>query len=79
MNECMNIQAKVAILRQHETYCYQICFYLIQDERLSVKAAGEALLELVDDPNFFIETVEKQKMKVKQVTMRSLLKAKATA
>lgn len=73
----MDMKTKVAILRQHETYCYQICYYLIQDERLSMKAASEALLEVFCDPDFFIDTAEGQKKIVRLVAARSSLKKKA--
>ncbi|CAH0122148.1 MULTISPECIES: hypothetical protein [unclassified Paenibacillus] len=73
----MDIQTKVAILRQHEAYCYQICYYLIQNEQLSVQATREALLELAHDPAFFSDTDEEQKKKVRLVAVRLALKIKA--
>lgn len=75
----MDLEAKVAILRQHEAYCYQICYYLIQDEELSIKAAGTALLELAKDITFFTESEENQIKKVNRVTVRLSMKVKATA
>lgn len=42
MSACMDIKTKVEILRQYETYYYQISYYLIQDEELSIQAVCEA-------------------------------------
>lgn len=75
----MDLQTKVAILRQHEIYCYQICYYFIQDEQLSVQAACKALLKLAHDPDFFDASYEKQKKKVKFAAVHSTLSIKVIA
>lgn len=72
----MDIQAKAAILRQHENYCYQISYYIVQDELLSVQAACEALLDVSSNSVFFRETTEEQKKKVKQAAIHSALAVK---
>lgn len=79
MSACMDIKTKAAILRRHETYCYQICYYLIQDEELSIQAACETLLEVARDLAFFDETHVEQKKKIRLVAVRSSLKLKASA
>lgn len=70
----MDLKTKIEILRQHETYCYQICYCLIQDESCCMQAAQEALLEVAGDPTFFSDTEERQKQKVKFAAVRSTLR-----
>ncbi|MFF2090027.1 hypothetical protein [Paenibacillus sp. NPDC058174] len=75
----MDIREKAELLRQHEIFCYQISFYLVQDEQLSIKAASAALLELACDPYFLKGNAELQKGKAKQAAIRSALRVKAKA
>lgn len=42
----MHDRERIALLRQHETECYSICFYLLQDESLALRAAEAAMLKL---------------------------------
>ncbi|WP_010268299.1 hypothetical protein [Paenibacillus senegalensis] len=71
-----NLQ-KAEILRQHETYCYQVCYCLIQDEQQSFQAASRALLEVARDPVFFTDTVDGQKKKVVLAAVRCITHARS--
>lgn len=73
----MDIQERVKILKEHESYCYQVSFYLVQDEQLSIEATTTALLELAGDPDFFKGSPEEKKEIAKRVVIRSSLWAKA--
>ncbi len=75
----MNMQVKASILRQHESLCYQICYYFTQDDEISIRAACEALLEIAHNSDFFTDTHEGQKKKVMLAAIRSTLKIEATA
>jgi len=76
----VDAQAKenIVVLRQYEGYCYQVSYYLLQDAQLSNKATKAALLELYCDNDFLKGDSEVRKKKVKQVAIRSSLRAKAT-
>lgn len=69
----MNLQAKVLILRQYETYCYQVSSFIVQDEQLSIQAAQSALLKLATDSSFFVKPEYEQKRIIRKVTIRSAL------
>ncbi|WP_213531649.1 hypothetical protein [Paenibacillus cisolokensis] len=69
----MNLQAKVLILRQYETYCYQVSSFIVQDEQLSIQAAQSALLKLATDSSFFVKPEHEQKRIIQKVTIRSAL------
>lgn len=70
----MNLQTKEAILKRHETYCYQICYYFVEDEQGAFLAAREALMVLAYDSTFLDECHENQKRKVRHAAFRSSLK-----
>ncbi len=62
-------QQKIIILRQYETYCYQICHYIVQNEQFSSRAAETALLKLATDAQFFTDSDEMRKEKVKRMSI----------
>lgn len=69
----MKLHTKIEILRKHEIYCYQICYYFIQNEQLSTEAACQALLSLAQDSEFFVLPYKKQEKKVKFAAVHSSL------
>jgi len=64
---------KIAILRQYESYCYQICHYLIQRESHASRAAEEALLNTAVDVFFFTDSDETRRKKILQSSIRAAL------
>ena len=64
---------KIDILRQYETYCYQICHYLLQREPHSSRAAEKALLNVAADVRFFTDTDETRKEKIRRTSIRASL------
>ncbi len=48
---CLN--TIIECLRKHETYVYQIAFYILQNEDLAIDAAKAALLELSKNDDFY--------------------------
>lgn len=75
----MDIQAKANILRQHEICCYQICYYLTQNDHSAAQAACKALLEVACDPDFFIDNAEEQKNKIKRASIHASLHKEESA
>ncbi|MFD0716980.1 hypothetical protein [Paenibacillus sp. GCM10027626] len=71
----MDVRERARILRQYEIYCFQLSFYLLQDEQLSTRATMAALLELAFDPHFLKGNREIQKEEAKQIVIRSSLRA----
>ncbi|GFR39341.1 hypothetical protein PRECH8_26370 [Insulibacter thermoxylanivorax] len=70
----MDILNKAVILREYETFCYQICYYFIRDEELTVKASCEALLDLARDAEFFHGNNEVRRKKVMILAVRATLR-----
>ncbi|GAA0363874.1 hypothetical protein [Bacillus horti] len=70
----MDLKEKVLILRKHEAYCYQVCYYLTKDEENSVQATRESLIEVFRNPAFFSNTIERQRKIVRTVAVRSSLR-----
>ncbi|GMK43955.1 hypothetical protein [Paenibacillus glycanilyticus] len=69
----MDRQVKIAILRRYESYCYQICHYLIQQEPYASQAAKEALLSIAVDACFFTDSDETRKDKIRRTSIRMSL------
>ncbi|WP_426451520.1 hypothetical protein ACP26L_05380 [Paenibacillus sp. S-38] len=70
--------AKREVLKQYESYAYQIVFYLLQSEDGALRAAQEALLELYGSADFYAAAPEEQQKRVKAAAMRHALKALAS-
>lgn len=64
---------KNAILRQYETYCYQICHYLLQREPHASRAAEAALLSIAVDAWFFTDSDEARREKILLTSIRTSL------
>lgn len=75
----MNKQAQIAALRAHEIYCYQICYCLLHDPKLSEEAASAALLEIARDSGFHQDQQRVQQSKVRKVAVRSSLRVREGA
>lgn len=70
------LQRKAVILKQYEVYGYQVAYYLLENEQLATQAATQALLELLQDEQFFNQPETYQKQITKQVFMKQSLLAK---
>lgn len=69
----MDWQVKIGILRRYESYCYQICHYLIQREPVASQAAKEALLSIAGDACFFTDSDETRREKIRRTSIRMSL------
>jgi len=67
----------VARLRESEPLCYRIAYYVLQDERLAIRAASEALLELGRLCGWSAGTAEERRERAKRATMRACLRTNA--
>ncbi|MDQ0058748.1 hypothetical protein [Paenibacillus harenae] len=70
------LQRKADVLKQYEVYGYQIAYYLLENEQLAAQAATQALLELLQDEQFFIQPQTHQIQITKQVFMKQSLLTK---
>ncbi|MFF2094305.1 hypothetical protein [Paenibacillus sp. NPDC058174] len=66
---------KIEILRDYEQYCYQIAYYLVQDEAAAAAATCNTLLSIYANEAFFTSTQAGQQEAVKQAAMREALQA----
>lgn len=69
----MDRQEKIAILRQYEPYCYQICHYLLQREPQASRAAEATLLKIAADARFFTDSDDARREKVLRTSIRASL------
>lgn len=70
------LQRKADVLKQYEVYSYQVAYYLLENEQLAAQAATQALIELLQDEQFFNQPEPCQKQRTKQVCMKQSLLAK---
>ncbi|MGM0884923.1 MAG: hypothetical protein ACQEXQ_28260 [Bacillota bacterium] len=70
------LQRKADVLKQYEVYGYQVAYYLLENEQLAAQAATQALIELLQDEQFFNQPEACQKQRTKQVFMKQSLLAK---
>jgi hypothetical protein len=61
---------KANVLKKYEVYGYQISYYLLENEALAIEAATKALIEPINDDEFFHQTQSFQKQKTKQVFIK---------
>ncbi|MDF2964182.1 MAG: hypothetical protein K0S39_5917 [Paenibacillus sp.] len=64
---------KVELLRQYESYCYQITYFLLKDCHLANKAAEQALLVLYKQDEWFRMPDSARLNKVKQTALLQAL------
>lgn len=67
------VRRKADVLKQFEAYGYQVAYYLLEDEALAMQAATKALIELLNDDEFFRETLLHQKQKTKRIFIKHSL------
>lgn len=65
--------ARIEALKEVETYCYRIAFFLLEREDEAVCAVREAIMELCEEEDFFREPEEARLRRAKAVvTVKSL-------
>lgn len=78
--ECkQELHQKAAVLKQYEVYCYQIAYFILEKEALAIQAATQALIELVQDEQFFHQSQNVQRQMTKKAVMKQSLLTKAKA
>ncbi|MGM0884459.1 MAG: hypothetical protein ACQEXQ_25895 [Bacillota bacterium] len=71
------LRQRAAVLKQYEVFCYQVAYYLLEDETLAAQAASQALFELLQDEEFYYQNEYVQKQKIKQSVIKNSLLRKA--
>lgn len=72
-------EIKASLLRAYESYCYQIAYYMLQDECTARKAAERALTELFLLPCFYHLSEKVQRSEVKSAAVRCALQVRKEA
>ena len=67
------VQERINIGRQYEIQCYSVCYYLLQDEKLAVKAAQEVMTRLIRDDHFRNESKLSIEQYIKKEAMKQSL------
>jgi len=70
---------RLRVLRSYEALCYRICFCLLESESLAVETAKLALLELVQDSDFFRCPQREKKERIRKVAVEKSLTAYYTS
>jgi hypothetical protein len=76
LGQIATFETKVSILKQHEAYCYQVAFYLLENEPQAVRAAERTLLELFQAADFFQASEDLQRKMAKALAIRNSLSAR---
>lgn len=71
---CLN--RKIEILRRIEAYGYQVAHYILQDEELAIEATKSVLLEVSRDSVFLSNSLNEQRIRMKQMIIRSSIRVK---
>ena len=71
-----DMRQKTETLKQYEVYGYQIAYYLLENERLAMQASIQALMELINDEEFFRQPQPLQKLKAAKVFMRQSIQVR---
>lgn len=69
----MEFSQRIKVLRNFETECFQICFYLLNNERLATRASKQALINIFNNDECFAGDVNRQKTLLRRFAMRSSL------
>jgi hypothetical protein len=67
------LQTKISVLKKHEIYCYQIAYFLLEEEELATQTVLKTFYDLSRDHVFFDMPEILQQKKVKSVTMKNSL------
>jgi hypothetical protein len=64
------LQKRVHIGRQHETLCYRICYYLVQEEELALIAAQNVMKRLLLNDKLSMEKTQNITQYIKKEAMK---------
>jgi len=67
------LRQRAAELKQYEVFSYQVAYYLLEDETLAAEVASQALLELLQDDEFYYQNEHLKKQKAKESVMKKSL------
>ncbi|WP_270170553.1 hypothetical protein [Paenibacillus sp. SYP-B4298] len=70
----MDFQTKIATLKQYESECYQVCYYLARNDKTACKAAEEAMVTLFTSEDFWTADELKRRKAVQRAAMGSCMK-----
>ncbi|WP_144028111.1 hypothetical protein [Paenibacillus sp. 32352] len=74
--ETLPCREKAVHLRRYEEYCYQIAFYLLNNEKQASEAAEHALMELYRCREWFDMPDNARQAKAKQAALMQALESK---
>lgn len=74
----METTQRLHVLRNYENFCYQVCFYLLQNEALATESAKQALLELYKHADFFNCSNNEKKDIIYKFAVKKSLQATAS-
>lgn len=69
------MNTRLNILRNYETYCYQICYHMLRDERLAVETAKQALIDVYQEAEFFGRSHRERQEMIRRIAVRRSLQA----
>lgn len=69
----MDITHIANILKEYELYCYQVAYYMLNEEKAATSAAKQALIELGRSLKFLNECKEAQLQIVKKTILKHSL------
>ncbi|RXZ77865.1 hypothetical protein EBB07_27755 [Paenibacillaceae bacterium] len=75
----MDFQTKIALLKQFEKPCFQICAYLVGDHSVACQTAEQVLTELFATPRFWDGDEEVRKGILKRIATRHSLQQMSVA
>lgn len=73
----VTIASAADLLRRYEPCCYQIAFFLLQQEELAIRVAAQVLLAIARTPAFFKAGEAEQRLFIKRNVIKESLKQKA--
>lgn len=73
----MDLEQRVAGLREYELFCYRIAYYVLEQERAATLAAQEALLELGNDRGFFLQPPQERQAWARKVAIKHALRCQS--
>jgi hypothetical protein len=69
----MKLKHIAEVLKEHEVYCYQIAYFILEHEEYAVLAAKQALIELGCNDGFLTDSAEERWRTAKKVCVRHSL------
>lgn len=70
------LKQRATILKQYETLCYRICYYLLNCENKALRAAMACIEHLFRDASFFDQEDENRRECIRKISIQFSLKLK---